>query len=78
MTDNRIRLEPWEIDFCRENDLSLTDYARGKAAMARQKAEHETWLQTPAGVEYMAQKEAEREEKEAELEKYKNDWRTRK
>ena len=57
MEDNMIRLSREEIQMAEDLGMTIQAYARGKRELMKQKAEYEAWLQTPAGVAYMAKRD---------------------
>ena len=48
-----IRLSKDEVETAAYFGMTIEDYARNKYKIQRMAEEHEKWLQTPAGVEYM-------------------------
>jgi hypothetical protein len=56
-----IRLSPDEVWAANHFGMTLQEYARGKHKLQRMAEEHEKWLQTPAGVEYMDKQNRQRQ-----------------
>ena len=52
----KITLTAEEVEVCKHFGMTLIEYAHQKAEIARIDAEHQAWLQTPAGVKFMAKK----------------------
>ena len=57
----KIRLSQDEVWMANELGMTLQEYARGKRELLRMAEEHEKWLQTPAGVEYMDKQNRQRQ-----------------
>ena len=62
MTNDTVILTREEVEIAEMLGLTIQQYAHGKREIQKAQEEHEAWLQTPAGVEYMVQKEKETQE----------------
>ena len=75
---NIIRLTAFEVEFCKDAGISLVSFARRKKELEQERIEHEKWLQTPAGVVYMAKRRAAYEKKLAKDRAYSRAYRAKK
>ena len=78
MEDNMIRLSREEIQMAEDLGMTIQAYARGKRELMRQKAEYEAWLQTPAGVAYMAKRDEAHQRRLVRQREYSRAYRARK
>jgi acetyl-CoA carboxylase beta subunit len=80
MTDVKktIILTAEEIEIAKAFGFSPQEYARMKSDLEKAKAEHEAWLQTPAGTAYMIEKEIKRERELKRKNKYMREYRAKK
>jgi len=78
MTNSTVILTREEIEIAEMFGLTIQQYAHGKHEIQRAQEEHEAWLQTPAGVEYMVKKEKETQEKLKKNREYARAYRARK
>ncbi len=78
MGNNIIRLSREEIQMAEDLGLTLLEYARGKSELMKQQAEYEAWLQTPAGVAYMAKRDEAYQRRLAKQREYNRAYRARK
>jgi hypothetical protein len=78
MEGNLIRLSREEIQMAGDFGLTLQEYARGKRELMRQLAEYEAWLQTPAGVAYMAKRDEAHQRRLVKQREYSRAYRARK
>ena len=78
MTNNTVILTREEVEIAEMLGLTIQQYAHGKREIQKAQEEHEAWLQTPAGVEYMVQKEKETQEKLKKNREYARAYRARK
>jgi hypothetical protein len=78
MQTNLIRLSREEIQIAEDLGLTLLEYARGKRKLMEQKAEYEAWLQTPAGVAYMAKRDEAHQRRLVKRREYSRAYRARK
>lgn len=60
---NKIKIEAWEIELCKDAGIPILVYARNKRERELERIEYEKWLQTPAGAVYMAKRRAAYEKK---------------
>jgi hypothetical protein len=75
---NVIRLTALEVQLCEEAGIPLVSFARRKKELEQERLEHEKWLQTPAGVAYMAKRRAAYEKKLAKDRAYSKAYRAKK
>jgi len=78
MQTNFIRLSREEVQMAKDLGLTLQEYARGKRKLMEQKAEYEAWLQTPAGIAYMAKRDEAHQRRLIKQREYSRAYRARK
>ncbi len=78
MTNDTVILTREEVEIAEMLGLTIQQYAHGKREIQKAQEEHEAWLQTPAGVEYMVQKEKETQKKLKKNREYARAYRARK
>lgn len=67
-----------DIEIANAFGIALQKYARMKSEIEKDKAEHEAWLQTPAGTDYMIKREIRRERELKRKNKYMREYRAKK
>ena len=75
---NVIRVTREEIEIAEALGLTIQEYARGKAKLLKAQAEYEAWLQTPAGVAYMAKRDEADQRRLVRQREYSRAYRARK
>jgi hypothetical protein len=78
MEDNMIRLSREEIQMAEDLGMTIQAYARCKRELMKQQAEYEAWLQTPAGVAYMAKRDEAHQRRLVRQREYSRAYRARK